>query len=64
MLAWVTEHQRRREDPKTWEYHITKVEENNRYARAAEREGTTYETLPPLRPEEGNFPSSLCRFDK
>jgi hypothetical protein len=45
-LAWETEQQKRREDPKTWEYHIAKAEENNRRARAAERKGTTFERWP------------------
>ena len=49
-LAWEAEQRRRRGDPKTWEYHIAKAEENKR--RAA-REGTTSETWPPPRPEEG-----------
>jgi DNA-directed RNA polymerase specialized sigma24 family protein len=46
MLAWEAEHQRRRDDPKTWEYHITKAEEKNQRRRAAERDITTSETWP------------------
>jgi hypothetical protein len=51
-----------RDDPKTWEYHITKVEEKNGRARATEHEGMTSATWPPPRQEEGNFPHSLCKF--
>jgi hypothetical protein len=28
-LAWEAEQQRKRDDPKTWEYHIAKAEVNN-----------------------------------
>jgi hypothetical protein len=63
-LAWEVEQQRRRNDPKIWEYHIAKAEENNKPAREAEREETTSETWPLPRPEEGNFYSSLCKIDK
>jgi hypothetical protein len=54
-LAWEVEQQRRRNDPKIWEYHIAKAEENNKPAREAEREETTSETWPLPRPEEGTF---------
>jgi hypothetical protein len=43
---------------------MAKVEENSTRRGAAEREGTTSETWPPPQSEEGNFPSSLCKFDK
>jgi hypothetical protein len=46
-LAWEAEQQMKRDDPKTWEYHIAKAEEKNKRARAAECEGTTSETWPP-----------------
>jgi hypothetical protein len=63
-LAWEAEQQRRREDPRTWEYHIAKAKENNRRRKAAKREGTTSETWPAPRPEEGNLSPSLHKFDK
>jgi hypothetical protein len=63
-LAWEVEQQRSREDPRTWEYHIAKAKENNRRRKAAKREGTTSETWPAPRPEEGNLSPSLHKFDK
>jgi hypothetical protein len=44
MLAWEAKQQRRRDDPKTWEYHIAKAEENNQCRRVVERDGMTAET--------------------
>jgi hypothetical protein len=63
-LAWEIEQQRRHDDPKTLEYHTSKVEEKNRHVRAAECEGMTSETWPLRWLEEDNFPPSLCKFDK
>jgi hypothetical protein len=63
-LAWEVEQQRRSDDPKTWEYHIAKAEENNQRRRVAESVGTTSETWPLPRTEEGNFPHSLHKFGK
>jgi hypothetical protein len=50
-LAQEVEQQRRRNDPRTWVYHIAKVEENMRCAIEAEHEGMTLETWPPPRPK-------------
>jgi hypothetical protein len=63
-LAWEAEQQRRRDTPYTWEYHISKAKENNQRRWVAERDGTTSETWPPPRLEEGNFSPSVCKFDK
>jgi hypothetical protein len=50
-LAQEVKQQRRRNDPRTWVYHIAKAEENKRCAIEAEHEGTTSETWPPPRPK-------------
>jgi hypothetical protein len=62
-LVWETEQQRRRDDPKTWEYHIAKVEEKNRHVKEVECEGMTFEAWPQPRPKEGTFCRTLCKFE-
>jgi hypothetical protein len=61
-LAQETKQQRRREDPRSWEYHFAKQEEVNKHAREVELGGMTSETWPPPCPERGNFPPSIFKI--
>jgi hypothetical protein len=62
-LVREVEQQRKRNDPKCWEYHIAKAEENIRQDIEAEHEGMTSETWPPPRPEEGTFLQTIFTFE-
>jgi hypothetical protein len=61
-LPWETKEQRRCEDPKTWKHYFAKVEEANIHAKAADLEGTTFETWSPPHPERGNFPPPVFKI--